>query len=119
MKALFEQGPKTAPLAGSIIRIGDLDTATLHIRQSVKPLVPPLPSSWASVKQSNSCMSVYATDTHPLIWYAGRRYRQVLQCPPKSSEQAGNGEIHPDPCSRPVGSVNPGAGRPYHPQQTV
>jgi len=35
IKALFEQFPKPEPLAGSITHIGDLETATLEIRQRV------------------------------------------------------------------------------------
>jgi hypothetical protein len=35
IKALFEQLPKTAPLAGSITRVGDLEAASMHIRKSV------------------------------------------------------------------------------------
>ena len=35
IKALFEQLPKTAPLAGSITQIGDLEAASLHIRKLV------------------------------------------------------------------------------------
>jgi hypothetical protein len=35
IKALFEQLPKTAPLAGSITQIGDLGAASLHIRKLV------------------------------------------------------------------------------------
>jgi hypothetical protein len=35
IKALFEQLPKTAPLAGSIIRVGDLEAASVHIRTLV------------------------------------------------------------------------------------
>jgi len=35
IKALFEQLPKTAPLAGSITQIGDLEAASLHMRKSV------------------------------------------------------------------------------------
>jgi hypothetical protein len=36
LKALFEQFPKAEPLAGSITHIGDLETATLEIRQRVE-----------------------------------------------------------------------------------
>ena len=35
IKALFEQLPKTAPLAGSITQIGDLEAASLHTRKAV------------------------------------------------------------------------------------
>ena len=35
IKALFEQLPKTEPLAGSITQIGDLEAASLHIRKLV------------------------------------------------------------------------------------
>jgi len=35
IKALFEQLPKTEPLAGSIIRVGDLEAASVHIRTLV------------------------------------------------------------------------------------
>jgi hypothetical protein len=35
IKALFEQLPKTAPLAGSIIRVGNLEAASVHIRKLV------------------------------------------------------------------------------------
>ena len=35
IKALFEQLPTTAPLAGSITQIGDLEAASLHIRKLV------------------------------------------------------------------------------------
>lgn len=35
IKALFEQLPKTEPLAGSIIRAGDLEAASAHIRKLV------------------------------------------------------------------------------------
>ena len=35
IKALFEQLPKTAPLAGSIIQIGDLEAASQHIRKLI------------------------------------------------------------------------------------
>lgn len=35
IKALFEQWPKTEPLAGSIIRVGDLEAASVHIRKLV------------------------------------------------------------------------------------
>ena len=35
IKALFEQLPKTAPLAGSIIRVGDLEAASVHIKKLV------------------------------------------------------------------------------------
>ena len=35
IKALFEQLPKTEPLAGSITQIGDLEAASLHIRELV------------------------------------------------------------------------------------
>jgi len=35
IKALFEQLPKTAPLAGSITQLGDLEAASLHIRKLV------------------------------------------------------------------------------------
>jgi len=35
IKALFEQLPKTAPLAGSITQVGDLEATSLHIRKSV------------------------------------------------------------------------------------
>jgi hypothetical protein len=35
IKALCEQLPKTAPLAGSIIQVGDLEAASLHMRKSV------------------------------------------------------------------------------------
>ena len=35
IKALFEQLPKTEPLAGSITQIGDLEAASLHIRNLV------------------------------------------------------------------------------------
>jgi len=35
VKALFEQFPKPEPLAGSITHIGDLEAATLEIRQKV------------------------------------------------------------------------------------
>ena len=37
-------------------------------------------------------MSVYATDTHPLIWYAGRAYRQLSHRALWAFEQAENGE---------------------------
>jgi hypothetical protein len=33
IKALFEQLPKTAPLAGSIIQVGDLEAGSVHIRK--------------------------------------------------------------------------------------
>ena len=35
IKALFEQLPKTASLAGSITQIGDLEAASQHIRKLV------------------------------------------------------------------------------------
>ena len=35
IKALFEQLPKTEPLAGSMTQIGDLEAASLHIRKLV------------------------------------------------------------------------------------
>jgi hypothetical protein len=35
IKALFDQFPKPEPLAGSITYIGDLETATLEVRQKV------------------------------------------------------------------------------------
>jgi hypothetical protein len=35
IKALFEQSPKTARLAGSITQIGDLEAASQHIRKLV------------------------------------------------------------------------------------
>jgi hypothetical protein len=35
IKALFEQLPKTEPLAGSIIRVGNLEAASVHIRKLV------------------------------------------------------------------------------------
>lgn len=35
IKALFEQLPHTAPLAGSITRVGDLEAASVYIRQLV------------------------------------------------------------------------------------
>ena len=35
LKALFEQMPKTAPLAGSITQVGDLEAASLHVRKAV------------------------------------------------------------------------------------
>jgi len=35
IKALLEQLPTTAPLAGSITQIGDLEAASLHIRKLV------------------------------------------------------------------------------------
>jgi hypothetical protein len=35
IKALFEQFPTPEPLAGSITHIGDLETATIEIRQKV------------------------------------------------------------------------------------
>ena len=35
IKALFEQLPKTEPLAGSIIRVGDLEATSVHIRKLV------------------------------------------------------------------------------------
>jgi hypothetical protein len=35
IKALFEQWPKTEPLAGSIIRVGELAAASVHIRKLV------------------------------------------------------------------------------------
>lgn len=35
IKALFEQFPTPEPLAGTITHIGDLETATLEIRQKV------------------------------------------------------------------------------------
>ena len=35
IKALFEQLPKTEPLAGSITQIGDLEAASSHIRKLV------------------------------------------------------------------------------------
>ena len=35
IKALFEQLPKTAPLAGSITQVSDLEAASLHIRKLV------------------------------------------------------------------------------------
>jgi len=35
IKALLEQLPTTAPLAGSITQIGDLEAASLHIRELV------------------------------------------------------------------------------------
>ena len=35
IKALFEQLPKTAPLAGSITQISDLEAVSLHIRKIV------------------------------------------------------------------------------------
>ena len=37
-------------------------------------------------------MSVYATDTHPLIWYASRTHRQLSHCALRTFEQAENGE---------------------------
>ena len=35
IKALFEQLPKTASLAGSITQIGDLEAASQHIRKLI------------------------------------------------------------------------------------
>ena len=35
IKALFEHEPKTAPLAGSITQVGDLEAASLHVRKAV------------------------------------------------------------------------------------
>jgi hypothetical protein len=35
IKALFEQLPKTEPLAGSIIRVDDLEAASVYIRKLV------------------------------------------------------------------------------------
>jgi len=35
IKALFEQLPKTEPLAGSITQLGNLEAASLHIRKLV------------------------------------------------------------------------------------
>ena len=35
IRALFEQLPKTEPLAGSITQVGDLEAASLHIRELV------------------------------------------------------------------------------------
>jgi hypothetical protein len=35
IKALFEQLPKTEPLAGSIPRVGDLEAASVHTRKLV------------------------------------------------------------------------------------
>jgi len=37
-------------------------------------------------------MSVYATDTHALIWYAGRMHRQLSNRARRVFEQAENGE---------------------------
>jgi len=37
-------------------------------------------------------MSVYATDTHALIWYAGCMYRQLSHRARRAFEQAENGE---------------------------
>lgn len=36
MQALFAQWPPTAPLAGSITRVGDLDAASVHLRALVR-----------------------------------------------------------------------------------
>jgi PIN domain nuclease of toxin-antitoxin system len=44
------------------------------------------------LKQSHSCISVYATDTHALIWYAGRMYHQLSHRARRAFEQAENGE---------------------------
>jgi hypothetical protein len=35
IKALFQQVPKTEPLAGSVTQIGDLEAASVHIRKLV------------------------------------------------------------------------------------
>ena len=45
-----------------------------------------------TLKQSNSRVSVYATDTHPLIWYASRTYRQLSPRALQVFEQAESGE---------------------------
>lgn len=45
-----------------------------------------------TLKQSNSLVSVYVTDTHPLIWYASRTYRQLSHRALRAFEQAENGE---------------------------
>lgn len=37
-------------------------------------------------------MSIYATDTHPLIWYASRTYRSLSHRALRAFEQADNGE---------------------------
>jgi hypothetical protein len=41
IEALFEQLPKPEPLAGSITHIGDLETATLEIRQKIAESIEP------------------------------------------------------------------------------
>jgi hypothetical protein len=53
-------------------------------------------------------MSVYATDTHALLWYADRMYRQLSHRARRAFEQAENGEafiLIPAPVL--VGSLNP------------
>jgi PIN domain nuclease of toxin-antitoxin system len=44
------------------------------------------------LRQSNSRVSVYATDTHPLLWYASRTYRQLSHRALRVFEQAESGE---------------------------
>jgi PIN domain nuclease of toxin-antitoxin system len=45
-----------------------------------------------TLKQGNRCVSVYVTDTHPLIWYASHSHRSLSHRALRVFEQAENGE---------------------------
>src|SRR5215468_9840410 len=49
-------------------------------------------NSCVTLKQSNRYVSVYATDAHPLIWYASRTLRSLSHRALQAFEQTENGE---------------------------
>jgi hypothetical protein len=92
IKALFEQLPKTNRWP---VRSPRSATWKQHLCTSESWSAARFNAalnSCVTLKQSNSRVSVYATDTHPLIWYASRTYRQLSHRALRVFEQAENGE---------------------------
>jgi hypothetical protein len=59
-------------------------------------------------------MSVYVTDTHPLIYYAGRNHIQISERARDAFEQAAERrDVYPNPGSGAVGSLDARTGRTH------